>query len=382
MPRPKKIVAPVVVEPVIVETAVVAPTGASIDRKALSAALSTVKPAVGSKANEAVFTWVVIRDGIVSASNGSMIIERSLPIDGALPPIAAPYTLLADAVGAMSAPIIEMSATSSLLTMRSGGATVELELCDVEQYPNRPQFENGRLIVSMPGEQMAISLGLVVGAAAKDATRAMLQSVYVSAGAVAGADGFRAHTSGQSWGSHVLLQPTMVSAMLAALRGAGRVIVTVTANEHWASTTAGDVTIMGRLVSGHYPKIGDITAPFLADSAPTATVVIDDALEALRVALALRGDTPRISMELEKRTLTMMAHYGGATQATASVSVDAPYDLAWSIHVNGLYLRDALQTHALIGDRTGIIVTDAKQPLGVRNGDAVAVIMPMTGGAR
>jgi hypothetical protein len=52
----------------------------------------------------------------------------------------------------------------------------------------------------------------------------------------------------------------------------------------------------------------------------------------------------------------------------------------WQIVVNGSYLRDALNAMAIIGTTCQLVVIDGKTPLGLNNGEAWTVVMPMTVG--
>jgi DNA polymerase III sliding clamp (beta) subunit (PCNA family) len=145
--------------------------------------------------------------------------------------------------------------------------------------------------------------------------------------------------------------------------------------------TIGSATISGRLVAGTYPQLGKIIEP-LAKTKPRATINIKAMLEALKIAMALRSELAIVRLKLERGELTLSAKPAtGASKALARVTVAGADDADWQIAVNGAYLRDALNAMAIIGTTCQLVVIDGKTPLGLNNGDAWTVVMPMTVGA-
>jgi DNA polymerase III sliding clamp (beta) subunit (PCNA family) len=187
--------------------------------------------------------------------------------------------------------------------------------------------------------------------------------------------------SGSTYGDYVLLPLTMVGALVTALKGAGDGKYTLRAGEFWAAMTIGSATISGRLVAGTYPQLGRPIEP-LAAATPRATITIKAMLEALRIAMALRSELAIVRLKLERGELTLSAKPAtGASRAMARVTVAGADGADWQIAVNGAYLRDALNAMAIIGTTCQLVVIDGKTPLGLNNGEAWAVVMPLTVGA-
>ena len=357
-----------------------------LNRATLVSALGKLKPAVGGKTGQAVFTWLLMAPG----SNGLLLrtcsehlsveIEIAV-IDPIAEAVAVVYQTLADAVGAMSDATIVLDVVGTVLVLRGQHAEVELETVNADQYPDPPRMPSARDITTMNRDGWIDLLTMMAPAAAKDSTRPMLASVLVGEHAVAAADGYRAHMSGSTYGSHVLLPPTMVGALVAALKGAGEGSYTLRAGEFWAAMTIGSATISGRLVAGTYPQLGKIIEP-LAQTTPRATITIKAMLEALKVAMALRSELAVVRLKLERGELTLSAKpSNNASRALARVTVAGADHADWQIAVNGAYLRDALNAMAIIGTTCQLVVIDGRTPLGLNNGDAWTVVMPMTVGA-
>jgi DNA polymerase III sliding clamp (beta) subunit (PCNA family) len=357
-----------------------------LNRVALVSALSKLKPAVGTKTGQAVFTWLLMAPGPHGLTLRTCSEHLSVEIEiAATDPIAEPvavvYQTLADAVGAMSDATLVLDVVGTALVLRGQHAEVELETVNADQYPDPPRMPSARDITTMGRDGWIDLLTMMAPAAAKDSTRPMLASVLVGEHAVAAADGYRAHMSGSTYGSHVLLPPTMVGALVTALKGAGDGKYTLRAGEFWAAMTIGSATISGRLVAGTYPQLGRIIEP-LATATPRATITIKVMLEALKIAMALRSELAIVRLKLERGELTLSAKPAtGASKALARVTVAGADDADWQIAVNGAYLRDALNAMAIIGTTCQLVVIDGKTPLGLNNGDAWTVVMPMTVGA-
>jgi DNA polymerase III sliding clamp (beta) subunit (PCNA family) len=356
-----------------------------LNRVALVSALSKLKPAVGGKTGQAVFTWLLMAPGPHGMTLRTCSEHLSVEIEiAATDPIAEPvavvYQTLADAVGAMSDATIVLDVVVTALVLRGQHAEVELETVSADQYPDPPRMPSARDITTMGRDGWIDLLAMMAPAAAKDSTRPMLASVLVGEHAVAAADGYRAHMSGSTYGSHVLLPPTMVGALVTALKGAGDGKYTLRAGEFWAAMTIGSATISGRLVAGTYPQLGRIIEP-LATATPRATITIKVMLEALKIAMALRSELAIVRLQLEGNELTLSAKPAtGASKALARVTVAGADHADWQIAVNGAYLRDALNAMAIVGTMCQLVVIDGKTPLGLNNGEAWAVVMPMTVG--
>jgi DNA polymerase III sliding clamp (beta) subunit (PCNA family) len=356
-----------------------------LNRVALVSALSKLKPAVGGKTGQAVFTWLLMAPGPHGMTLRTCSEHLSVEIEiAATDPIAEPvavvYQTLADAVGAMSDATIVLDVVVTALVLRGQHAEVELETVSADQYPDPPRMPSARDITTMGRDGWIDLLAMMAPAAAKDSTRPMLASVLVGEHAVAAADGYRAHMSGSTYGSHVLLPPTMVGALVTALKGAGDGKYTLRAGEFWAAMTIGSATISGRLVAGTYPQLGRIIEP-LATATPRATITIKVMLEALKIAMALRSELAIVRLQLEGNELTLSAKpTTGSSRAVARVTVADADHADWQIVVNGSYLRDALNAMAIVGTMCQLVVIDGKTPLGLNNGEAWAVVMPMTVG--
>jgi DNA polymerase III sliding clamp (beta) subunit (PCNA family) len=282
-----------------------------LNRVALVSALGKLKPAVGTKTGTAVFTWLLMAPGPHGLTLRTCSEHLSVEIEiAATDPIAEPvavvYQTLADAVGAMSDATIVLDVVVTALVLRGQHAEVELETVSADQYPDPPRMPSARDITTMGRDGWIDLLAMMAPAAAKDSTRPMLASVLVGEHAVAAADGYRAHMSGSTYGSHVLLPPTMVGALVAALKGAGDGKYTLRAGEFWAAMTIGSATISGRLVAGTYPQLGRIIEP-LATATPRATITIKAMLEALKIAMALRSELAIVRLKLERGELTLSA---------------------------------------------------------------------------
>jgi DNA polymerase III sliding clamp (beta) subunit (PCNA family) len=357
-----------------------------LNRVALVSALSKLKPAVGGKSSEPVFTWLLMAPGPHGLTLRTCSEHLSVEIEiAATDPIAEPvavvYQAFADAVGAMSDATLVLDVVGTALVLRGQHAEVELETVNADQYPDPPRLTSVRDITTMNRDGWIDLLTMMAPAAAKDITRPMLASVLVGKRAVAAADGYRAHMSGSTYGDHVLLPPPMVGALVAALKGAVDTDFTLRAGEFWAQMAIGSVTISGRLVAGTYPQLGKIIEP-LAKTKPRATINIKAMLEALKIAMALRSELAIVRLKLERGELTLSAKPAtGASKALARVTVAGADDADWQIAVTGAYLRDALNAMAIIGTTCQLVVIDGKTPLGLNNGDAWTVVMPMTVGA-
>ena len=361
----------------------------NLARITLASILGKLKPAVGSKGSMPAFTWLLMTPSSTVTKfrtcNEHLSIEVELAADQALPePVAVPYQMIADAVGAISAPTIHMSVTGSTLMLSTGTAVVDLETTSASEFPDPPRV-NGRNIVELDGGGWLRTLSMVAPAVARDTTRPMLASVMVGEHAIAAADGFRAHMAGSTYGDHVLLPPPMVGAIVATLKGAGdrihKSVYTLHAGDFWATMTIGSATISGRLVSGQYPQLGRIIEPLATTTLPRVTITIAAVLEALKVAMALRTDVAAIRLELAAGVIIVSSRpTTGASKASARVGVTDAGHASWTIAVNGGYLRDALNALALAGPTCDLIVIDGRQPLGLNNGELWAVVMPMTVG--
>ena len=358
-----------------------------LNRIALVSALGKLKPAVGGKTGQAVFTWLLMAPGAHGMTLRTCSEHLSVEIEiAATDPIAEPvavvYQALADAVGAMSDATLVLDVVGTALVLRGQHAEVELETVSADQFPDPPRLTSARDITTMNRDGWIDLLTMMAPAAAKDSTRPMLASVLVGEHAVAAADGYRAHMSGSTYGSHVLLPPTMVGALVTALKGAGDGSYTLRAGEFWAAMTIGSATISGRLVAGTYPQLGRIIEPLAKTKAPRATINIKAMLEALKIAMALRSELAIVRLQLQGNELTLSAKpTTGSSRALARVVVADADDADWQIAVNGSYLRDALNAMAIVGTTCQLVVIDGKTPLGLRNGDAWTVVMPMTVGA-
>ena len=356
-----------------------------LNRVALVSALSKLKPAVGGKTGQTVFTWLLMAPGphgltLRTCSEHLSVEIEMAATDPIAEPVAVVYQTLADAVGAMSDATLVLDVVGTALVLRGQHAEVELETVSADQYPDPPRMPSARDITTMGRDGWIDLLAMMAPAAAKDSTRPMLASVLVGEHAVAAADGYRAHMSGSTYGSHVLLPPTMVGALVAALKGAGDGKYTLRAGEFWAAMTIGSATISGRLVAGTYPQLGRIIEP-LATATPRATITIKAMLEALKIAMALRSELAVVRLKLERGELTLSAKpTTGSSRAVARVTVADADHADWQIVVNGSYLRDALNAMAIIGTTCQLVVIDGKTPLGLNNGEAWTVVMPMTVG--
>ena len=355
-----------------------------INRPELVSALSKLKSAVGGKSSAPVFTWLLMEPGpyglTLRTCNEHLSIEIEMAADIA-EPVAVVYQAFADAVGAMSDATLVLDVVGTALVLRGQHAEVELETGSADQFPDPPRLTSARDITTMNRDGWIDLLTMMAPAAAKDSTRPMLASVLVGEHAVAAADGYRAHMSGSTYGSHVLLPPTMVGALVTALKGAGDGKYTLRAGEFWAAMTIGSATISGRLVAGTYPQLGRIIEP-LATATPRATITIKVMLEALKIAMALRSELAIVRLQLEGNELTLSAKpTTGSSRALARVTVADADHADWQIAVNGAYLRDALNAMAIVGTMCQLVVIDGKTPLGLNNGEAWAVVMPMTVGA-
>jgi DNA polymerase III sliding clamp (beta) subunit (PCNA family) len=357
-----------------------------LNRVALVSALSKLKPAVGGKSSEPVFTWLLMAPGPHGLTLRTCSEHLSVEIEiAATDPIAEPvavvYQAFADAVGAMSDATLVLDVVGTALVLRGQHAEVELETVSADQYPDPPRLTSARDITTMGRDGWIDLLAMMAPAAAKDSIRPMLASVLVGEHAVAAADGYRAHMSGSTYGDYVLLPLTMVGALVTALKGAGDGKYTLRAGEFWAAMTIGSATISGRLVAGTYPQLGRPIEP-LAAATPRATITIKAMLEALRIAMALRSELAIVRLKLERGELTLSAKPAtGASRAMARVTVAGADGADWQIAVNGAYLRDALNAMAIIGTTCQLVVIDGKTPLGLNNGEAWAVVMPLTVGA-
>lgn len=355
-----------------------------LNRVELVSALSKLKSAVGGKTGQAVFTWLLMEPGpyglTLRTCNEHLSIEIEMAADIA-EPVAVVYQAFADAVGAMSDATIDLDVVGTALVLRGQHAEVELETVSADQFPDPPRLTSVRDITTMNRDGWIDLLTMMAPAAAKDITRPMLASVLVGKRAMAAADGYRAHMSGSTYGDHVLLPPPMVGALVAALKGGVDTDFTLRAGEFWAQMAIGSVTISGRLVAGTYPQLGKIIEP-LAKTKPRATITIKAMLEALKIAMALRSELAIVRLKLEGNELTLSAKpTTGSSRAVARVTVAGADGADWEIAVNGAYLRDALNAMAIIGTTCQLVVIDGKTPLGLNNGDAWAVVMPMTVGA-
>jgi DNA polymerase III sliding clamp (beta) subunit (PCNA family) len=355
-----------------------------INRPELVSALSKLKTAVGGKSSAPVFTWLLMEPGpyglTLRTCNEHLSIEIEMAADIA-EPVAVVYQAFADAVGAMSDATLVLDVVGTALVLRGQHAEVELETVSADQFPDPPRLTSVRDITTMNRDGWIDLLNMMAPAAAKDITRPMLASVLVGKRAVAAADGYRAHMSGSTYGDHVLLPPPMVGALVAALKGGVDTDFTLRAGEFWAQMAIGSVTISGRLVAGTYPQLGKIIEP-LAKTKPRATITIKAMLEALKIAMALRSELAIVRLKLERGELTLSAKPAtGASRAVARVVVADADHADWQIAVNGAYLRDALNAMAIIGTTCQLVVIDGKTPLGLNNGDAWTVVMPMTVGA-
>ena len=358
-----------------------------LNRAALVSALSKLKPAVGGKTGQSVFTWLLMAPGSDGLLLRTCSEHLSVEIEiAATDPIAEPVAVvsqtIADAVGAMSDATLVLDVVGTALVLRGQHAEVELETVNADQFPDPPRMPSARDITTMNRNGWIDLLTMMAPAAAKDITRPMLASVLVGEHAVAAADGYRAHMSGSTYGSHVLLPPPMVGALVAALKGAGEGSYTLRAGDFWAAMTIGSATISGRLVAGTYPQLGRIIEPLATTKAPRATINVKEMLEALKIAMALRSELAIVRLKLERGKLTLSAKpTTGSSRAMARVTVAGADGADWEIAVNGAYLRDALNAMAIIGTTCQLVVIDGKTPLGLNNGDAWAVVMPMTVGA-
>jgi len=362
----------------------------NIARITLASILGTLKPAVGGKGGMPAFTWLLMTPSSTVTKfrtcNEHLSIEVDLAAQQTLPePVAVPYQMIADAVGAISAPTIHMSVTGSTLMLSTGTAVVDLETTSASDFPDPPRVVDGRAIVELDGGGWLRTLSMVAPAVARDTTRPMLAGVMVGEHAIAAADGFRAHMSGSTYGDHVLLPPPMVGAIVATLKGGNdrihKSLHTLHASDFWATMTIGSTTISGRLVSGQYPQLGRIIEPLATTTLPRVTITIAAVLEALKVAMALRTDVAAIRLELAAGVIIVSSRpTTGASKASARVGVTDAGHASWTIAVNGGYLRDALNALALAGPTCQLIVIDGRQPLGLNNGELWAVVMPMTVG--
>lgn len=372
----------------------------NIARITLASILGTLKPAVGGKGGMPAFTWLLMTPSSTVTKfrtcNEHLSIEVDLAAQQTLPePVAVPYQMIADAVGAISAPTIHMSVTGSTLTLSTGTAVVDLETTSASDFPDPPRVVDGRAIVELDGGGWLRTLSMVAPAVARDTTRPMLASVMVGEHAIAAADGFRAHMSGSTYGDHVygdhvLLPPPMVGAIVATLKGGNdrihKSLHTLHASDFWATMTIGSTTISGRLVSGQYPQLARIIEPLATTTLPRVTITIAAVLEALKVAMALRTDVAAIRLELAAGVIIVSSRpTTGASWTIVARVVEVVVrahagHASWTIAVNGGYLRDALNALALAGPTCDLIVIDGRQPLGLNNGEMWAVVMPMTVG--
>ena len=368
-----------------------------LNRVALVSALGKLKPAVGGKTGQTVFTWLLMAPGPHGLTLRTCSEHLSVEIEiAATDPIAEPvavvYQAFADAVGAMSDATLVLDVVGTALVLAAQHAEVELETVSADQFPDPPRMPSARDITTMGRDVWIDQLTMISPAMAKDGTRPMLATLMVGQYATAASDGFRAHVSGGAYGSrvpvprgpygdHVLLPPPMVGALMAALKGAADTDFTLRAGEFWAAMTIGSATISGRLMHGSFPQLDRVIEP-LAAATPRATINIGAMLEALKIALALRSELAVVRLKLEGNHLTLSAKPAtGSSRAMARVTVAGADGADWQIAVNGAYLRDALNAMKIIGTTCQLIVIDGRTPLGLNNGSMWVAVMPMTVGA-
>ena len=108
-----------------------------LNRVALVSALGKLKPAVGGKTGQAVFTWLLMAPGSHGLTLRTCSEHLSVEIEiAATDPIAEPvaivYQAFADAVGAMSDATLVLDVVGTALVLRGQHAEVELETVNAD----------------------------------------------------------------------------------------------------------------------------------------------------------------------------------------------------------------------------------------------------------
>ena len=355
---------------------------ARVDVTRLRAALELIASAVTDKKKDPV---ILTSGGItltVRCRNGHVAVSQDVPAT-----VTAPGTVALDAhvllgmVKSLPGPSVELTASGTMdmprVSVTCGRYKTTL---DQNLHELHSDLDRGGVTFDTPAAPVAAALGSVAYAQSSDETRWILNGIRLASidGVVhaSATDGHRlAHAAIPglpALGSPLVLDRMAVPALLHVLRGAGDGVVRlgVEATRLWVST--GETTAWAALLEGTYPDVGAV----LPKAAATSIRLDPDALRTLAARMGVvHGLSARLRVEGGELTVRATGDVGEASDV-AGVTADDGAETP-TMGVNIRYLRDAL---AQVGDLAEAEVwfgASELDPLCVRGGHHVAVVMPM-----
>jgi DNA polymerase-3 subunit beta len=353
---------------------------ARVDVERLRAALVLVCQAVDDKKKDPAIITGAGNTLTVRCRNGHVAVSQTVPAEVTSPGTVAldAHTLLS-VTGALPGPSMELSTAPDGMgrvhvTCGRFKAALEQNL-----HERLPDLDRAGAIHDTQAAPLATALGAVAYAQSTDETRWILNGIRLAPidGVVhaSATDGHRlAHAAipGLPAVGPLVIDRAAVPALLHVLREAGESAIRLGVEKQrlWVST--GEVTCWAGLLEGTYPDVGQV----LPKQAATTIKIPPAAMRTLATRVGLvQGNTA--SLQVEGGELTVRAH-GEVGDASDVAPVEAEDGAAAPrMGVSIRYLRDAL---AQVGDMDEAEVwfgADALDPLCVRGGHHVAVVMPV-----
>lgn len=353
---------------------------ARVDVERLRAALVLVSSAATDRKRDPAIITGAGNTLTVRCRNGHVAVSQDVPAEvTAAGTVALDAQTLLTMSGALPGPSMELHTVPDgmgRVTVTCGRFRAALEQ---NLHERLPDLDRGGTIVDTPAAPLCAALDAVAYAQSTDETRHVLNGVRL--GPVDGVmcasatDGHRlAHAAipGLPVLGEMVVDGAAVPALLHVLRAAGDGAIRLGVDKQrlWVST--GEATCWAGLIEGRYPDLAAVLPKYAA----TAIKLPPEALRTLAVRVGtVQGNTARL--QVEGGELTVRAH-GEVGEASDVATVDGAEGAAGpQMGVSLRYLRDAL---AQVGDLAEAEVwfgADALDPLCVRGGHHVAVVMPV-----
>lgn len=346
---------------------------ATVDRRALVAALKIVAPAVAKGGHMPVLEGVRIdcaKAGFdLTCSNLELTISTMVDAPhGDKGTVVVPAALLTRIVGAMDGETVELFDDANKLIVSSGETVATIRTFPVADWPQLPEPDTDP--VTLDGETVSL-VSRIIGMASVDRSRPIIGAVHFGNGRAAATDSYRL---GVVDGIPDELGPALVpaDALRSILSGGGTVDVSI--DDSHARFCSGRVTTIARLGAGDYPNYGGLlpsSTPYSLTFGREALAASIDRLRSLDVE-AQRGIT--IARDGDKARLSCTDDDLGSVVDVISCSGDFDQTIGF----NPVFLGELVD--ALEGDdevSLGLIDDSALKPVVARSGRLTLLVMPV-----
>lgn len=369
------------------------------DRSALAAALAAVSPAIKPKNTIPVLQNVLIaKEGSRMVARGSnMDVEITCSFDAATDGDFTPFTCPVQGFEEFvkKAPeasiLVEPVRAGSALTfinLRSGRSRLKLPVLPASDYPKLDAGTPSHTI-ELDAAIFASALSAVAYAVSTEETRHYLRGVYLcgnQAGIdVVATDGHRLERrliAGMAFDPDTdfatvpgtLIPPDTVNRILKFADDAEDVTVEFGAEK--IQISAGDVTLISKLVDGTFPDWNRVSDAPRSNSSSVRfnKSAMNDAIG--RVLLATSDAGNQVTFRIADDMIVMTTRDPNSSEGEDAIAAEADTEL--TISFNGKYMKEALAHHA--GDQVELMLRNHGDPSLLRvpgKADDFTVLMPM-----